>query len=214
MRSHVLALRIPALLVYAALLTGLVAWSSLAALLPAPMTPATLALVGLAFAVACAPALFVSGSPLPAMLALLVPVILVAAYDRSALDWLRTLKEFHVAAPGPADPLRMAYAAVVALYAWALHGADHALRLRRRLEERGVPRGQARLAARAVARRCAMHGGVAAGGVLVLGVLAHFATRIPLPSQRLTFVLPIVAAALVAVGAWLLARHGADAPAR
>src|SRR5207247_1998004 len=77
-----------------------------------------------------APALFATRSPLPAALAVTVPVLAAASYDQSRLDWLRTLKDFGVAKPIGANLFRVAVELATLVLCFALHAADHAVRLR------------------------------------------------------------------------------------
>lgn len=189
------------------MLTILGVRSSLAQLLPfdAASAPANV-WVYVAVVVALLPAWLARETPLPAAGAIVVPLLGVASYGASRLDWLRVLKDFGVSEPAVLAPFRLALGALALLLLWALHAADLATRLRSRAIERGIEPTQASAASARSLRRSAEAVGVAtlgAGGLVVVGVLAFQAARF-FPSQRAALVAPLLAAALLAgVAVWL-----------
>lgn len=214
MRGQQALARAPLLGLYAALLTALAWQSSLRQLLPVdPEQVFPLALyVFVAFALVLLPALLTNRSPLPAMLIAFVPVAAIAAYEQSHLDWLRTLRQFDVASPGAPSWPRLAIAAAAMGVAWATHGVDTARRLRARLIDRGVAAEEAAAAARETGGRTLLAALVALGGFVFLALVSTLAYAFEVALGRVTFLMPIVAALLVAVAAALLAtRERGDA---
>lgn len=205
-------LRAPFVVALALLLTVLLWHSALASLLPFALTPLPVGLwVLLALLALLAPAFLAPGSPMPPMLVVLVPVAAVASYEQSHLDWLRTLKDFHVTNPGAPNVVRLSLEAAAVLVAWAAHATDLAARLRERLASRGVANAEARVATNAAARRAfatasasvASFAGVVALGWLVVAVTPELG--------RVTFLMPVIAALLVALAAMLLTARRAEA---
>lgn len=153
------------------------------------------------------PALLQRGSPLPATLLVLVPVLVLASYGESRLDWLRTLKDFGVEEPAGPSFLRMGLGVLSLALAWALHALDTGFRLRGRSVERGIPPVQARAAWRVALRRGLLDGALALAGSLVLSAVvlgAALVGPLVLPVERMAFLAPLLAAALLAVAALLL----------
>lgn len=206
MRLAVLFPRILFLVPLAAALVGLVAQSSLLGLGPvAPFLFVAYAAAGILLALL--PALLAPSSPLPATLAVIVPVLAVASYDQSRLDWLRLLKDYGVAAPGLPNALRLALGAAALLLAWGLHVVDGALRLKASAQARGFPEGEARGAAKVARRAGARLAGVALLGTAGVGLLAIGAAQLDaaaLLGGRASLVAPLLAVALVALAAVLL----------
>lgn len=204
---------VPARLVGAALLALLcallVAGSSLLALLPAEPPYLAVALVALAL---LSPSLFARASPMPMQLAVLVPVLGVATYEQSRLDWMRLLKDFGLTDTAFPSVARLGLALAAFALVWATHAVDHAARVRARSTERGIEPRDARAAAAHVLRESARRGGLALAGTLGLaafGLLLVAAT--PLAETlggRSSLVAPLAGAALVAVAAYLLAKRG------
>lgn len=204
--------RAPLLAGLGALLMALLARSSLLAILP----PALLPLLFVGVVVGLLPALLASRSPLPGALVVTVPVLAVAAYDQSRLDWLRLLKDFGVAgaASAPPDWLRVALSGGALLVAWSSHAVDTALRLRWSATERGVVAREANAAMGAVLARCALLALLALVGTALVGTLAVATQRLDLSvvlGGQTSLVVPIVAVGLVALAAALVV--GRDAPA-
>lgn len=209
-RASVLLARGGPIAALVALSAWLLAGSSLWLLLPSP-PPVWALLVGLLLLYA--PALLTRRSPLPAALAVLVPVIAAASYDQSRLDWLRLLKDFGVTDTTGAGPsvVRVALSLLALLLVWALHVADHATRLRLRALERGLDAREARAASRLALRVGARRAALALGATLLLCAIvaaASFAQADRLLAGRAALVAPLVAAVLVAGAAVLLARQG------
>ena len=208
MRGRLALARAGPLLVLALLGATLLLTSSLQRLLPVPLAPLPwLPLLALGLLGALLPALLTRGSPLPAALVVLVPVLAAASYGESRLDWLRTLKDFGVAEEqGPSlARLGLGFAALAA--AWALHVVDTSLRLRWRSVDRGIPAAQARAASRVSLRRGALVGAMALGGALLTAVLvlgAALVGPLVLPVERMSFLAPLLAALLLAAAALLL----------
>lgn len=190
-----------------ALLVALLARSSLLALFPLPGP-----WVAAGVALALVPAVLARGSPLPHLLLAVVPVLAVASYDQSRLDWLRVLKDFGVASPGFPDLLRVGMGLGALSLAWATHAVDASLRIRHAATERGVDATDARAASRVVRARS---GTVFAGaflGTIAVGALALLATLLDVSSLlggRASFLAPLVAVGLVALAAVLLWRERA-----
>ena len=203
-RTRIVVVRALPLAALAVLLALLLQASSLEHLLPAPLPfPLLLAISALLVA----PALFATRSPLPAALAVTVPVLAAASYDQSRLDWLRTLKDFGVAKPIGANLFRVAVELATLVLCFALHAADHAVRLRASALERGVPRGQARASMRLVLARSVEHGALAAGGAVLVGAIALATAPLDLAgilAGRAALLVPLVAIGLVAGAALLL----------
>lgn len=198
--------RAPLVLVYAALLTALAWHSSLRSLLPLDaeaVFPLTL-YVFLALTLVLVPALLTNRSPLPAMLIVFVPVAALAAYEQSHLDWLRTLRQFDVTAPGAPSWPRLAIAAATVGVAWATHALDTSRRLHARLVDRGVAPEEATIVVRATGARTLLAAIVALGGFVVLALIGTIAYAFQVALGRVTFLMPIAAAVLVAVAAVLL----------
>jgi hypothetical protein len=195
----------------AVLLATLVGSSSLLDLLPFAWTPFPLgAYAAGALLLALLPSLLSARSPVPAALAIVVPILALAAYDESHLDWLRTLKNFGVTHPGAVGLARLALSFAALVLVWALHAADTAARLRASAIERGIPPAQARAAARASLRRTVAIGAAAAGASALIAGAALLAQRIDarlLLGGRASAAVPLVAIALVA-GATLLVAAG------
>lgn len=203
LRLRLLAVRAGPLAALVLLGTVLVSLSSLLRMVAFAVPPWWIAL---GLAVVLLPALLARGSPLPATLAALVPVLGVATYGASRLDWLRTLKDFHVAGEGP-DALRIALGLAALLLAWALHALDTAFRLRWRSAERGILPAQARAAMRVSLRRSGLHAAFAlAGALLLVGLTlgAALAGPLLLPVERMAFLAPLLAALLLVAAALLL----------
>lgn len=204
MRRRTLALRAPFLLLLALLLTRLVFQSSLLKLLDVPISPVW---VFLLVAAALVPALLASASPLPATLAVAVPVILASSYGASRLEWLKTLREFHLADAGLVAPDRLVVAVLALGLAWGMHVLDHGERLAASARERGIAAPEATAARAIVWSRGARAGGIALGIALVLGLLAIIATGILpafVPAEGVSFIAPLAAATLLGVGALIL----------
>lgn len=211
MNARVALARLPFALVLAALLTALLAMSSLARFLPFALAGSALLWLGLALLAALAPAVLARGSPLPAALAVAVPALAAASYGASRLDWLRLLKDFGVAETSALSPLRLALGLLALLVAWAMHATDLSLRLRGRSLARGATPEQARAASRVALVRGAQAGALAlAGGLALVGVaLVGALLAKVLPVERAAFVAPLVAAlVLAAAGAYLAAGRG------
>lgn len=212
-RLVVVGVRALPLLALAALLGALVARSSLVRLLPlAPGVVLALAAGGIALGLL--PALLAARSPLPASLAVVVPIVAAAAYDQSRLDWLRLLKDFGVARPGDPDWARLATSLAALLLAWSAHALDAATRLRRSAVERGIAPDEARAAGRLVLRRGFGAAGLALAGAAVVGLLALGAQRLDVGAMlggRAAIVVPLVAVLLVAVAAMLVVGRDRDA---
>jgi hypothetical protein len=154
-----------------------------------------------------APALLTRGSPLPATLLVLVPVLALASYGESRLDWLRTLKDFGIAEDTGPSLLRLGLGFLALALAWILHVLDTSFRLRWRSVERGIPPAQARAAWRVTLRRGARNGAMALGGALALALVVLGSAMLGpdlLPVGRMAFLAPLLAALLLVVGALLL----------
>lgn len=208
MRARLALVRLGPLVALALLCGVLLLTSSLQRLVPAPPPPAVwlLVLAG-ASLVALLPALLARGSPLPSTLAVVVPVLLAASYGAGRLDWLRTLKNFHLLEAGGPDLLRVGLGLLALLLAWGLHALDTSFRLRWRSQERGIPPAQARAAARAVLRRGGLHALLALAGAVLLGgvvLLAALVGPALLPVERMAFLAPLAAGLLLLVAALLL----------
>lgn len=205
MKARVLLLRAPLLLGFALLLLALLATSSLLHLLPFAPTlwpVGAWALLGLVLALL--PALLVASSPLPPMLGVAVPVMFVASYANSRLDWLRLLKDFGVADPGGVSFARLALGLAVLLAAWGVHALDLAMRLRWRTLDRGIPQADADAVAQASLRASATAAAFALAGAAGLALVALLAQRVPLDaltSGRASLVAPLLAGLLVAAAA-------------
>lgn len=199
-------MRSPFALALAILGAILLAGSSLARLLPFRLEGATMAYVALALLAALTPAVLARASPLPATLAILVPLLAVASYGAGRLDWLRLLKDFGVAETAPLQPLRLGLGLVALLLAWAMHAADLALRLRERSLARGATGEVATTATRVALVRSAQAAALATLGAAALVVVAIGGALLArvLPVERAAFVAPLLAALLLAAaGAWL-----------
>lgn len=200
-----LLLRAPLLVAFALLLLWLLSTSSLLRLLPFAPTPWPVGAWALgALLLALLPALLVTASPLPALLGVAVPVVFLASYANSRLDWLRILKDFGVADPGGVSLARVGLALAVLLAAWAIHAIDLAMRLRWRSLARGIPAGDADAAAQASARASATAAAFAFAGAAGLAVVALLAQRVPLDALtggRAALVAPLLAGLLVAAAA-------------
>lgn len=207
-RARLLATRAVPLAALALLSTVLLLGSTLWALLPTrPPGALVLALVALLYV----PALLTRATPLPATLAVLVPVLAAGSYGQSRLDWLRLLKDFDVTQQDPTpDVLRMVLSLVALLLVWALHVVDHATRLRAHALQRGVDPREADGAARLVVRVGALRALVALAATLLLALVAGaawLARAERLLAGRAALLAPLVAALLIAGGALALARH-------
>lgn len=206
-----LALLLPLLLV----LVALVMRSSLLRLVGAPGV-LVLGYVAGGLALALLPSLLASASPLPGTMAVIVPVLALASYDQSRLDWLRLLKDYEVAEPGAPSLVRLALALAALLLAWALHIMDASLRIRWSAEERQIPEGQGRVASRVVRAAGARAAGLALAGTALAGLLALAASRLDaalILGGRASLVAPLAAVALLAASAialWRGRRGGAD----
>lgn len=208
MRGRLALVRLGPLALLALLGAALLSVSSLQRMLPlAPPLPLRLLVLWLALLAAFVPALLARGSPLPATLAVLVPVLVAASYSASRLDWLRTLKNFHLVDDAGPDLLRLALGALALLLAWGLHALDTAFRLRWRSRERGILPGQARAAFRVSLRRSGLAAAQALAGATGLALLVLLASWLGprvLPVERMAFLAPLAAALLLAVAALLL----------
>lgn len=207
MSARVLMARAPLLALLATILATLLWQSSLLRLLPEglPLVPGALwTLLGVALLLV--PALLARRSPLPATLAVVVPVLALASYGAGRLDWLRTLKDFGVQDAEPFRLGRFLLSLAALAVAYALHAADLAVRLRDRGVERGIPPGQAKDAARATLARNGAAATAAAAGAGALAAIAVVGLRLGEATgvERLAFVAPLVAVALLALAAFLL----------
>lgn len=213
MRAKLAGLRAPLLVAHAALLTALVASSSLLRLFPLP--PGFLvAAAGLVLAAALVPAALTRSTPVPAVLAITVPVLAIASYDQSRLDWLRLLKDYGIVAHGAEDWARFGLEAATLALVWALHVADHALRLRWDAVARGVPEAQARAAARVAMGAGGRVLGAALLGAAALGALAWGAAQVVdanlVLGGRAAIVAPLLAVGILAAAAIVLAKGSED----
>lgn len=214
MKARVILLRAPFALLLAVLILLLVRSSSLLTLVPVDIPGSLFLGAGLALALLLLlPAVFAGGSPLPATLAVLVPVLALSSYGASRLDWLRVLKDFGVAEAATVMPMRLALALGALLLAWAMHATDLAMRLRWRALERGIPAPQAQAATGASLRRTATTAALALAGTLaLLGIaLAAGLLSTVLPVSRAAFAAPLIAAALLVGAALWLAGGARDA---
>jgi hypothetical protein len=207
-RTRILA-RLPILLALALVLLVLGLQSSLLRLIAIDLAqPPAIFVVFAGILVALLPALFARGTPLPAAIGLTLPIVTLADYGENKLDWLRTLKNFGVqdAAGASLPRLLLALAALILLA--ALHATDFAVRLRARGIERGIPRAQATQVATASLVRGAAAIGFALGVTVVLGALVLYAAGFgeTLQLGSASFLVPLLATALVAIGGFLLVR--------
>jgi len=204
--------RAPLLVALAFVLSFLVLGSSLTRLVPLDLAawPFNL-LVFLVVLGLLAPALLARGSPLPLAVAVALPLVTLAAYGESKLDWLRTLKDFGVSEGGVSAPRLMLALLALALL-WALHAIDFALRLRERALSRGVPEVQASLAFWMSVKRSGAAAGFALGVTALLAVLVLAAAALGdrFDLGAFAFVVPLVATALVVAGAVVLIRGSAN----
>lgn len=201
--------RAPLIALLAALLLALGLQSSLLRLVPADLGAFPLNLLVYAgLVLLLLPALLTRGSPLPASIAVSLPIVTLAAYGESKLDWLRTLKDFGVAEAGGSSFPRLVLAVLVLVLLWTLHAVDFALRLRWRALERGVPPDQANGAAIASLGRSAAAGGFALAATAGLGLAVFWSAALggTLGLAGLAFVVPLVATALVGLGGYMLVR--------
>lgn len=208
MRGRLALVRLGPVVLLAGLGAALLATSSLQRILPvSPPLPLWLATLWVGLLLAFVPALLARGSPLPATLAILVPVLAASAYGASRLDWLRTLKDFHLVDDAGPNLLRLGLAAVALLLAWGLHALDTAFRLRWRSRERGILPGQARAAFRVSLRRSGIAAAQALASAALLAALVLLAAWLGprfLPVERMAFLAPLAAALLLGVAALLL----------
>lgn len=208
MKGRAVLLRAPFVLALALVVVLLARSSSLLALVPVDIPGAAFLGAGLAAALLLlTPALLAAGSPLPATLAVLVPVLALSSYGSSRLDWLRVLKDFGVAEDAGLQPVRFALGLGALLLAWAMHAVDLAMRLRWRAIDRGIPAGQAKAATGVTLRRTAQTAGLAVAGTLALLLVALAASPLArvLPVSRAALLAPLLAAAVLAVVAALVA---------
>lgn len=205
------------LLLLAGVLVALLAQSSLLRLLP--FAPAAFVAYGaVAIVLGLVPALVAQRSPLPAILAVAVPVIALSAYDQSRLDWLRLLRDFGVSQPGLPAWGRVALSAGALLLAWAAHALDHAARLRWSAIERGIAIEQAAAARSLALRRAAWVGAVALLGTALVASIAVALSPADaglLFGGRASLLAPLLAVGLIAAAAVLVAgaRAEGEAPA-
>jgi hypothetical protein len=212
-RAQIVARRAPILLALAIALTAAGARSSLAKLLPLDITTLPgLAWLFVAITLALIPALLTRATPLPAAAMVSVPVLVLASYGASRLDWLRVLKDFGVAETDAVDPLRLLLAIVAMLLLWALHATDSATRLRLRAIERGIDETQARAAASRTMDRTIQAGGLALAGAIGLLIVGLLGLKLAdlIPTERAALAAPLVAAGALVAAALYLARGSAD----
>lgn len=200
--------RVPLLVALAFVLAVVALQSSLLRLVPVDLAawPFNL-LVFLGMLALLAPAAFSRGSPLPLAASVAVPVVMLGAYGESKLDWLRTLKDFGVAEDGTSVP-RLLWAAAALALLWALHVADFAWRLRERALARGIPAEHAEAASAAVVRRSLAAGGFALGVTALVAVVVLYGAALGalVDLGGFAFVVPLLATALVAIGAFVVVR--------
>lgn len=208
MNARILAARAPFTVALAIVLGFLLSRSSLTRMLPFATDGIVWIWIVLALALALAPALVARDTPLPATALVVVPTLAASSYGASRLDWLRVLKDFGVAEGSPVDFLRLLVAALALVLAWALHAVDLSVRLRERAIERGIARPQAQAAARRSLSRSVEALGLALAGAAGLLVVALVGVQIGrfVPTERGAFVVPLLAAALLAGAAVYLAR--------
>lgn len=196
--------RLPILAALAGVLIALVSQSTLLVIIPGPALVIAIGMIALGMLVP----LFAPRSPLPGVLGVTVPVLAIAAYDQTQLDWLRLLKDFGVSRPSGPNWARLALSLVALLLAWASHAADLALRLRRSAAQRGVPRGQSARASWLSVRRTTTVAVWAALGTVLIGGAAFAAQGANVSalfgSQASLFV-PLLAVGLIALAAILVA---------
>lgn len=196
--------RIPTLVALAIVLIALVSQSSLLHIVPGPTLPIAISAIALAL---LAP-LLAPRSPLPGALAVTVPVLALASYDQSRLDWLRLLKDFGVSEPSAPNWLRLALAILALLLAWAAHAVDNALRLGRSATSRGMPLGQARKASLVSATRTIRVAVLALLGTILIGggaFLVQDANVGALFGGQASLFAPLLAVGLIALAAVLVA---------
>ena len=208
MNSRVLAVRAPIVLALVVVLALLLARSSLTRMLPFAIGGIVWLWLLVALLVALLPALLARDTPLGAAALVVVPSLAVSSYGASRLDWLRLLKDFGVAEEHAVEWARLSLGALALALLWALHAVDTGSRLRERAVERGIDPAQAGAARRRVLVRSSQALGVALAGAAGLLALALLGIQLgeALPTERGAFVVPLVAAALLAGAALYLAR--------
>lgn len=158
------------------------------------------------------PALLTRGTPLPATMLVLAPVLVVAAYDQSQLDWLRLLKNFNVTDPASPNLARLGLGLATLGGAWTMHVVDTAERLRARALDRGILASEAEAAHRHILHTALKRGALAlaaTAGLAALALTAHLLRLDTWLLGRAALVAPLAAAALIATAAYLLAKRSA-----